>query len=183
MFDVKPNEEQMLYTYRLVAHNNFGNRGSFDGTTDNQLVGILAQTILADLLGQERPKAEGFDGGVDLVVSGHSLDVKAMQRKVPVGNDFAHNLVASQLKYGCEAYIFTSWNVKNGFLTVCGAISKQLLLDRAKLYKKGDLRHRRDGTTFAIQADMYEIKQSDLIQANSLYELEEIIRNGSKKNV
>lgn len=175
MFDVRPNEEEKLYAYQICFSTDLGHRGQFDGTKKNQLVGMLAQTVVADLFNTERPKGTGYDGGVDLVINKHSVDVKAMQRSVPVQDDFVHNLVASQFKYDCEYYIFTSLNTKNGFLTVCGVASKQTIKTKAKLFEKGETRRRSDGTTFQIQADMYEIKQSDLIQVNSLYELKESI--------
>lgn len=55
MFDVRPTQEQKQYATNLINNYNFGRRGHGDGNHDMQYIGMLGQTILADLLGLARP--------------------------------------------------------------------------------------------------------------------------------
>lgn len=55
MFNVRPTQEQKQYATNLVENYNFGQRGLGDGDKKMQYVGMLGQTILADLLGFPRP--------------------------------------------------------------------------------------------------------------------------------
>ena len=55
MFNVKPTQEQKQYANDLIKNYNFGQRGLGDGDQNMQYVGMLGQTILADLLKVPRP--------------------------------------------------------------------------------------------------------------------------------
>ena len=76
MIRIQITKEQIEYATQLVNQCNFGNRGRFDGDKSKQLVGMLAQTVLADYIRQPRPlPSVGFDGGYDYIINGKKVDV------------------------------------------------------------------------------------------------------------
>lgn len=142
-----------------------------------QLVGIFSQIVLADLLGLPRPTGEeGFDGGYDFIIDGKRVDLKTMARNVDVQPHYVHNFVGYQLKYDCQYYLFASFNIERGVLTLCGVIDKQHFIDRSLHFDKGDVRYRDDGTSFVTRAPLYEIRQDDLEPLNSLEDLHEYLK-------
>lgn len=177
MINITPTQEQIETAKRLTNEYNFGNRGRADGDQKMQEVGILGQIVFADLIGASRPTGEGgFDGGFDFVIAGKKVDVKTMSRTVDVRPHYVHNFIGYQLKYDCMYYIFESYNTVKNILSICGVIDKDNFLKKADYYDIGDKRYRDDGTYFYSRAPLYEIKQSDLIQINSLEELINIIK-------
>ena len=174
MFSIFPNDEQKNYAKNLIFNYNIGNRGKADGSKQEQYYGILAQICMCDMLNKKRPIGnEGFDGGVDFLINNLSVDLKTMHRTVDVQNHYVHNFIGYQLNYPCQFYIFASYNIKQNKLTICGVISKQSFLDKAKFYPAGTLRTRDDGTTFPTKAPLYEIMQSELTQ---IYSKQDMIR-------
>ena len=172
MIDIKPSQEQKDYAEKQVETYNFGQRGVFDGNKDQQFVGILGQTIVADLLKMPRPDGiSGNDRGVDFVINNKSVDIKTMTRTVPVKEHYVHNFVAYQKEYQVDAYVFASYNKKNSIFSICGSVSKEQFKERADFFEKGQLRYRDDGTTFPAKAPLYEIKQSDLNKINSIEDI------------
>ncbi len=175
MFDVAVTNEQWEYAKKLVSEKNFGNRGIGDGTKKQQFVGVLGQTVFADLANEPRPVGDGFDGGKDFVFNGIRADIKTMTRKVPVRNDYVHNFVGYQKDYEVDFYIFASFNTENRIMTICGYCPKDLFFEKAVFFPKGSVRERSDGTKFNTFAPLYEIKQSCLLQMDSVEELIEDI--------
>ena len=172
MFDILVTDEQKYYAEEMVSRYNFGMRGYGDGNQKEQLTGIIGQTVLSDLLGVPRPTgADGFDNGVDFIINGQKVDIKTMSRTVPVKPHYVHNFIGYQKNYNVGFYIFASYNTRTEVLSFCGFVSKEEFLERARFYKKGDLRYRDDGTSFPTKAPLYEIQQSDLNPTNSLQEL------------
>ena len=53
MIRLKITDEQIEYATYLVNNCNYGRRGKFDGDKSKQLVGMLAQTVLADYLNNQ----------------------------------------------------------------------------------------------------------------------------------
>ena len=177
MIDVIPNQEQKDYAAKQVETYNFGQRGVFDGNKEQQFVGVLGQTIVADLLQVPRPDGtDGNDGGVDFVINHKNVDVKTMTRTVPVKAHYVHNFVAYQKKYPTDAYIFASYNKKSNIFSICGCVSKEQLQARAAFFEKGQLRYRDDGTAFPTKAPLYEIKQSDLNRINSVDDIKKSMK-------
>lgn len=176
-FEIATSIFNEYYASDMVSRYNFGMRGYGDGNQKEQLTGIIGQTVLADLLGLERPDgADGFDNGVDFVINGRKVDIKTMTRTVPVRDHYVHNFIVYPKKYTVEFYIFASYNIRTGVLSICGFVSKEEFLARAKFYNKGDLRYRDDGTSFPTKAPLYEIRQSDLNKVTSLNDLKTGIR-------
>ena len=172
MFDIRVTTEQFNFAQDMVTRYNFGMRGYGDGNQKEQLTGIIGQTVFADLLGLPRPNgADGFDNGVDFVINGRKVDIKTMSRTVSVKDHYVHNFIGYQRNYSVEYYVFASYNTRTGVLSICGFVSKDEFLQRAKFYNKGDLRYRDDGTSFPTKAPLYEIRQGDLNRSDSLREL------------
>lgn len=172
MFDIIVSDEQYQYASQQVEEHSFGNRGIGDGNKKEQLTGIIGQTVVADILNQERPRGDrGFDGGFDFIINGKKFDIKTMTRKVPVKSHYVHNFIGYQMKYDVDGYIFASYNTSNSCLTVCGWVTKKEFDSRAKSYKEGEYRYRDDGTSFPTKAPLYEIKQSDLNVLNNKSDL------------
>jgi len=169
MIDYKVNEEQIKYSWSLVNSYNFGQRGRGDGNKNQQFVGILGQTIISDLLKLNRPNGKtGFDGGYDLIINNKKVDVKTMGRTVPVKQHYVHNFIGYQLKYEVDYLLFLSYNKKNSIMTICGYITKDEFLKKARFYPQGAERTRDDGTSFYSKAPLYEISQKDLYPLNSI---------------
>jgi hypothetical protein len=175
MFDIKPTQEQKDYAAEQIEKYNFGQRGRGDGNKEQQYVGVLGQTIVADLLEMTRPDGEdGNDGGVDFTINGKKVDVKTMSRTVSMKEHYVHNFIAYQKDYLNDAYIFLSYNKNNDTLSICGTVSKEQFNERASFYEKGEMRYRDDGTFFPTKAPLYEIKQSDLNPVNSIEDIEKM---------
>lgn len=164
MFDVGVTKEQREYAWNLVQHHNFGRRGNFDGDKERQYTGILGQTIMADGLELPRPSGiEGFDNGVDFTILGQNVDLKTIGRTTkPKWNPrWVNNLVASQLRYETDFYIFSSIHKIDRIFTVVGMLPKAAVLRMAPL-PVGAERKRHDGTTFLLGTETYEIPNTEL---------------------
>lgn len=176
MFVEYVKKSQLEYANKLVHMYNFGNRGRGDGNTKEQLVGILGQTVLADLLNLERPQGSGFDGGVDFIINNKRIDVKTMTRTTDMRDYYVHNFIGYQEKYEVDYYIFASYNRLNAKITFCGYVDKEAFFERASFYKKGARRYRSDGSCFISKAPLYEIKQESLKALNSVEDIYSLLK-------
>lgn len=176
MLNIKLKEDVFAYSVQFNQENNIGVRGHADGNEEEQLTGIIGQNMICDALGLPLMKASGFDGGVDVCLNNKSIDIKTMGRKVYPRNFYVNNLMASQLKYNVDAYLFCSYNKIDNVLTVCGWVDKDSFINRASFYKEGDKRTRSDGTSFTTKADLYEIENKDLFSIDSVEDLMNIGR-------
>lgn len=159
MIRIAISAEQVDYALDLVDKCNFGQRGKFDGDKSKQLVGMLAQTVLADYIGHPRPKhSQGFDGGYDYIINDKKVDVKCMARRGHMCGSFVHNLIAYQKDYDVDYYIFTNLVKSTNELEVCGVISKDDFFKSANFYREGAIRNC-GFTKFALDAPLYELKQ------------------------
>lgn len=128
--------------------------------------------MFADMIGVERPADEGgFDGGFDFVINDKKVDVKTMGRTTDMRDYYVHNFIAYQKPYDVDYYVFLSYNKRNSHLTVCGYIDKDGFFEKAEFFKKGAKRYRSDGSYFFSKAPLYEIKQSDLYEIDSIDDL------------
>lgn len=154
--------EQRNFCVNFLKEGSMANRGTFDGDYHQQLFGLMAQVVVSDFLELERPKNEGFDGGVDLEIAGKKFDVKCVIRTVDPKPNFANNLTSHQMKYDIDGYIFVSFNKNIGRFTVCGWIPKQEFKDKAEYFPEGSQRTRDDGTLMTLQSANYELPNKDL---------------------
>jgi hypothetical protein len=149
---------------RFVDSNNLGQRNDgSDGSKDQQLVGVIGQNMMALALGKSfMQSSTTHDGGVDFEIFGLKLDIKTMGRTNPPKLDYVNNFMASQTKFNVDGYVFASFNKTNNVLSICGWIPKELMLERACFYAKGETRIRSDNTTFDMKADCYEIQNNQI---------------------
>lgn len=170
MFDTKISNEQRKYAWDLVSRVDFGQRDEFNGDKIKQYTGILGETVMADMIGHDRPNGEGgYDNGIDFIIFGVRVDLKTMGREYFVKDHYVNNLVASQLESDTDVYVFASINKNKGIMTVCGSKFKK---DFDKYFiPKGTIRKRDDGTEFEVARDMYEITNGELLKSENWIKL------------
>ncbi len=172
MFTVPAKPEIIQHCKKQLEKYNFGKRGIADGTPEQQLTGIVGQTVVLDLFNLPWVDgSSGFDEGVDLVYHGLSIDVKTMGRTTDVRPYYVNNFIGLQKDYLVDAYIFASLNKKTNELTIVGWLPKNELLRRAAFYEKGRIRKRSDGSTFETFADLYEVENRKLYHISSFSDL------------
>lgn len=179
MFNLAVNREQEQYVDELLKHANFGRRGDFDGNHDQQRTGILAQTVVADMLHQPRPvDNHKSDGGVDFELCGRTIDLKTMGRNVSVQNHFVHNFNGHQISFDTDILLFASLNKRTQVLTICGWLTKEEFKVLAEFFPQGTERFRDNGTSFKVRgsAGNYEIQQSKLHKIDSLHQFRSEIK-------
>tara|TARA_R110000751_G_scaffold304723_1_gene420408 strand:+ start:156 stop:707 length:552 start_codon:yes stop_codon:yes gene_type:complete len=171
MLNIKLDEATFLKSVKFHQENNIGMRGHADGSKEEQLTGIIGQNIICLYLGKPFMVAEGFDGGVDITLNDTTIDIKTMGRNVYPKSNYVNNLMASQLKYNVDNYLFCSYHKKDKVLTICGWIDKQGFKDKAEFYKEGMIRTRTNGTALTTKSDLYEIENKDLNEINNYKDL------------
>ena len=145
--------DQIKHCKELLEHHSVAKRGVFDGDYYQQLFGLIAQTIVADLAGCERPSQchDGPDPGYDVTINGVRLDVKCVIREYAPKATWACNLTDTQARYQCDGYIFMSYDKSCGVFHIVGWDSKHDFLMAAKHNKVGDQVCRDNGTTFTVR--------------------------------
>lgn len=160
-----PHMDIVRHCRKLVTNSNYGQRGEFDGDFYQQLFGMVAQTIVCDLLGLDWPKeSKGFDGGYDIVWEKIKWDVKCEIRSGAFKRGYVHNVNGSQMNYEATGFIFVSLNQMKNEYEVCGFISKKRFLEKARYFKQGKSRVRSDDSLMMVRnkGGMYEIDQENL---------------------
>ncbi len=164
-----PEYEPIMYACYQCEHYDFGRRTgeTKNGTLKEQRTGLIAQTIMADYLGQPRPRGseEGFDKGIDFQINGANVDIKCMGRTCPIEHQWVHNLLESQhhnSQSETDYYIFCSLDKKESVLQICGYVQKKLVDRCAELHKKGEEVKNDFGHIIKLKADTFMIKQDVL---------------------
>lgn len=172
MIKIKVPKNIIEYCIKQINEYNFGKRGYADGTKEQQLVGIIGQSVIMSYFDAGFiDGSKGFDDGKDLIYNNLIIDIKTMGRTTDVRDYYVNNFLAIQLKYNTDVYIFCSLNKKNYELTICGWITKTKFKEKALFYKKDTIRTRSDGTTFKTFHDLYELNNSDLNDVESIEDL------------
>ena len=172
MFVIKVKPEIIQHGKEQVKKYNFGQRYTANGNQEQQLTGIIGQSVIMDLFGLGLVDGStGFDEGVDIVYEGVKMDVKTMGRTTDVREGYVNNFIALQKGFDTNVYVFCSYHKRKRELTVCGWTTKSDFLKKAQLFKKGSIRTRSDGSTFVTKADLYEIANKDLNDVDSFDEL------------
>ena len=172
MFTVAVEHTLIEHCKTVLAKHNFGKRFTANGTKEQQLTGIIGQSVVMNFFDQGFVDgSSGFDEGVDLVFSNKTIDVKTMGRTTSVKPGYTNNFLKLQDYFKTDIYIFCSYNKKKQVLTVCGWISKDDFIKKRRFYPKGSIRTRFDKTTFTTFADLYEIDNTDLNNVNSVSDL------------
>lgn len=164
--------ELKVKIWKYLQDNNIGQRGNADGNQEEQYVGLLGEYTIKHYLGMKMDFAGGFDGGFDLTDADEKKwDVKTMGRMVEPQPHYVNNLIASQLNYDCDYYLFCSLNKRTSVLTVCGYISTTNFKKIADFNPEGKKISRDDGTTFKMKTDNYTIANEDLCPVFGLEQL------------
>lgn len=172
MFVIKVKEELIDYCKEQISKYNFGKRSLANGTPEQQLTGVIGQSVVMELFGFGKVDgSQGFDEGVDLVFNNKKIDVKTMGRTTTVKPYYTNNFLKLQDYFETDIYIFCSYNKRKKELTVCGWITKEDFILKRRFYKQGSIRTRSDGSTFKTFSDLYELDNIDLNQVNSFEQL------------
>lgn len=171
-----PIDEQTIIDATIyVDKSKIGRRKTFNGNRTNQVVGITGEFIIADLLGFQRPKGNGFDGGWDIQIGQKLIDVKTVGRTTSARLDYHSNVIESQMHFKATHFLFCSLNKTERFFTICGFISKEDFKAKSKFYKKGDEFERVNGDKMILNASGYFIENRELIQVNTIAELKDLL--------
>ena len=159
------------YAWDVVSNKDFGTRlAGFNGTKENQFVGILGEVFIYKTLHNAFPNFEKFSF-TDVLINGKRFDVKTMGRTVSFRPDFVHNFVAYQESHDVDGYIFCSINKPASVIEVCGWIHKGEFFETAELIRAGQIRHRADGSNFVVMSDLYELPNKFLNPINTRNDL------------
>lgn len=184
MITIKVTEQVQSHCIDQVEKFNFGKRTDANGNKEQQLTGIIGQSVVMQLFGLDLVDGStGFDDGVDLVFENKTIDVKTMGRNTDVRTSYTNNFVKLQDYFKTEIYIFCSFNKIKKEVTICGWIDKDTFVNKRNFYEKGSKRVRLDGTELTIFTDTYEIDNVDLNDVNSIEELKIQLRNFKKTDV
>ena len=162
MIDLKITDDMIAHSKMLIKKNNYAQRGLHDGNKRKQFIGVLAENIVRKFLKKDLMDVNGKDNGYDIEYFKYKADIKAMERKVRPRDNHVNNILDIQMKHQADAFIFTSLNVTEKLLTICGWIPKKDFKEIAKFYKKGTERVRDDGTSFKSFADLWEFENKYL---------------------
>lgn len=172
MINIKVPKKLIEYCQNQIETYNFGQRSDFNGDKEQQLTGVIGQSVVMHYFDLGFVKGEtGFDDGVDIVYSGVKIDVKTMGRKTNVKPYYTNNFVALQDKFNPDAYIFCSYHKTLEEITICGWVSKEQFHLKRKHYPKGTKRTRSDGTEFESGSDLYEIDMIDINDVSDFNDL------------
>lgn len=172
MFTLKPESQLIAHCQELVKSNNFGNRYTANGNEEQQLTGIIGQSVIMDAFGLGYVTGSGgFDHGVDLVINHKKVDVKTMGRTTDVKRRYTNNFLKLQDYFETDVYIFCSYHKLKQEVTICGWISKADFIVKRTFYPKGSKRTRSDGSSFSTFSDLFEIDNSQLNDVKSIEDL------------
>ncbi len=172
MFKIQVSDSVIDHCKKQVASYNFGQRHTANGNPEQQLTGIIGQSVVMDFFGLGNVNGEdGFDNGVDILFNNKKIDVKTMGRTTDVRPNYTNNFLKLQDYFETQVYIFCSFNKTNKELTVCGWIEKEAFVRKRKYFPKGTIRTRADGSSFNTFADLYEI---DIIDIHDVKNIEDL---------
>jgi hypothetical protein len=174
MFKIQVSDTVIDHCKAQIQNYNFGQRSTANGNAEQQLTGIIGQSVVMNLFGLASVNGEdGFDDGVDIVFNNKKIDVKTMGRTTDVRREYTNNFLKLQDYFQTEVYIFCSYNKIKKEITVCGWIEKNEFVQKRKFYPKGTTRSRFDGSSFQTFADLYEI---DIIDINDVSDVNDLKR-------
>jgi len=164
--------EIVKHSEYLIDHFNFGKRFAANGSPEEQRTGVIGQNMVLRLLGYPLMDGSGgCDDGTDIDYGGMKVDIKTMGRDHDPKPDWVNNYIGYQMKFKTDVFIFCSFNKSSLRLTVCGYCPKDLFIKKASYYPQGTPRYRDDGSTFPSKAPLYEIKNSDIVDVQSIQDL------------
>jgi hypothetical protein len=180
MFTVQVATGTLSWCQSILTSNNLGHRKDGNGTSLEQLTGVVGQQVVMDIFGVGLINEKmGFDGGVDFTYNHNTVDVKVVGRTVYPKPHYSVEVVEQQIKYDVDVYIFCSFHKVKNDLTVCGWMTKHEFLKKARHFRRGEEMSRDDGTKFNLRNGKYECCVSDLHSPENESDLVEQILNVS----
>ncbi len=174
MFTIPVENSLITHCETVVKNHNFGKRFTANGTKQQQLTGIIGQSVVMSFFNLGFVDGSGgCDDGIDLIVNNKSIDVKTMGRTTDVRKSYTNNFLKLQDYFKTEIYIFCSYHKIKQELTVCGWITKANLIKNRRFFPKGTIRTRSNNTKFTTFADLYEIDNCHLNNVSSIVELKQ----------
>ncbi len=126
MLVIKVTEELIRHCEQQIEKFNFGQRNTANGSKEQQLTGIIGQSVVMKSFGLGFVKGEqGFDDGIDFVYNNKKIDVKTMGRTTDVRVSYTNNFLKLQDYFKTDLYIFCSYNKIKKEVTICGWIDKE----------------------------------------------------------
>lgn len=172
---ISPNHDQLSH-----VRNNMDNAvlrtHTFKSNELKARVGFIAETIVCDLLDQERPLVrKESDTGGDVKINGLNCDVKAVLRHQKSLWSF-HGAVADvQQDQDTDAYIFVSVDIPRGNYHIMGWCTKEELQEKGThLYKGQTMPNDRVKNAPAAPCDCTVIQYSALNRINEVEDLQSI---------
>jgi len=170
-----------------IKVSSIANHGKWDGSEEKQAIGLAAQvrvaqefypnTCLEDYL---KP---GFDGGFDIPICDHKIDVKtAIRDFCDPKPHYLAGVIDFQKDHPCTDYIFTSYNKKTSMLTVCGWITKKEFFATAIFYARGDKFHLDSGFSKEVPHDCWLAEYGDLKNLYSSRMMREVFEGVENKD-
>ena len=110
MIKVKVRQEIIEHCTDQIKKYNFGKRFSANGNKEQQLTGIIGQSVVSELLGFGLVDgSSGFDDGSDVNMYNLSIDIKTMGRTTDVRLTYTNNFLKLQDYFNTDVYIFCSF--------------------------------------------------------------------------
>jgi len=165
-------EKTKNHVWKYLNTHNIANRGSVDGSKQNQFVGLVGELAVYNYLyGYTLDlfiKDDGFDGGWDISYNNLKIDVKTKERSVPARPEFACDVLESQIKYRADCYVFCNFIGDGESVEICGYITKKDFLKKAVYIGAMQSVSRSDGTSFINKAGVFSVLIKDLSNIGEL---------------
>lgn len=106
MIKILVSQHIISHCQQEISKHNFGKRFTANGTKEQQLTGIIGQSVVMNLFGLGLVDGgSGFDDGVDLVFDNKKIDVKTMGRTTDVRSSYTNNFLKLQDYFNTDIYI------------------------------------------------------------------------------
>lgn len=128
MLELAVPETIVRYAEKIVSQHSFGNRGRNDGSTENQINGMIAQTMVCDWLNRAWPvNLYGPDRGHDLRFGDITCDIKSTT--IPGDHDNVPDYVTlqvieDQIHNPVDFYLFTVYIFQRSVVFIVGCVAQ-----------------------------------------------------------
>jgi hypothetical protein len=167
-------DEQRQWAEDYISRNNIGQRGEYDGSRSDQVIGKIGEKVVADKLQVSLVNSRGFDNGIDMVYHKFKIDVKTKLRRCKMKPWYGFNIPVSQYnsyRFENNVYLFCSYSDTDNTLTTHGFIKKPDVRTRSIYLPRGSYRIREDGKKFPSDSGYpvptLEILNAGLVQLNT----------------
>ena len=94
MIIIKVSDRIIKHCQQQIDKYNFGQRSEANGTKEQQLTGIIGQSVIMEAFNMPLINgADGFDDGIDILYKDNKIDVKTMGRTTDVKPNYVNNFL------------------------------------------------------------------------------------------